>query len=102
MHSEDLAAACLVLMENYSASEHINIGSGYDVTIKELAETVREAVGYQGEIEWDTTQPDGTPRKLMDNARIRALGWEPKVALPDGIRDAYRWFLENNLGAKTA
>ena len=102
LHSEDLAAACLVLLENYSAPEHINIGSGYDVTIKELAETVREAVGYRGEIEWDTTQPDGTPRKLMDNSRMRALGWEPEIALADGIRDAYRWFLENDLGAKAA
>ncbi len=102
LHSEDLAAACLLLLENYSASAHINIGSGKDVTIKELAESVREAVGYRGEIEWDTTQPDGTPRKLMDNSRIRALGWEPKITLPEGIRDAYRWFLENNLGAKAA
>ena len=89
-----------MLLENYSSSEFINIGSGTDVTIKELAELVREAVGYEGEIVWDTSQPDGTPRKLMDGSRIRALGWEPKISLPDGIRDAYRWFLENNLGAK--
>ena len=102
LHSEDLAAACLMLLENYSSPEIINIGSGTDVTIKELAELVREAVGYGGEIVWDTTQPDGTPRKLMDNSRIHALGWEPKISLPDGVRDAYRWFLENNLGAKAA
>ncbi len=102
LHSEDLAAACMMLLENYSAAEFINIGSGTDVTIKELAELVREAVGYEGEIVWDTSQPDGTPRKLMDNSRIRALGWEPKISLPDGIRDAYKWFLENNHGAKAS
>ena len=100
LHAEDLADACLLLLENYSSAEFINIGSGTDVTIKELAETVREVVGFDGEIEWDTTQPDGTPRKLMDNSRIRALGWEPKIALPEGIRSAYQWFLENNFGAK--
>ena len=102
LHSEDLASACLLLLESYSAAEFINIGSGTDVTIKELAETVRDVVGFKGEIEWDTTQPDGTPRKLMDNSRIRALGWEPKIALPEGIRSAYQWFLKNNLGAKAA
>ena len=95
LHADDLAAACLMLMENYSSPEIINVGSGTDVTIKELAETVRGAVNYEGEIVWDTTQPDGTPRKLMDGARIRALGWEPKISLPDGIADAYRWFLAN-------
>ena len=102
LHSEDLASACLLLLENYSAADHINIGSGTDVTIKELAETVRDVVGFRGEIEWDTTQPDGTPRKLMDNSRIRALGWEPKIGLTEGIRSAYQWFLDNHLGAKAA
>ena len=95
LHADDLASACLMLMENYSSPEIINIGSGTDVTIKELAETVKSAVGYEGEIEWDTTQPDGTPRKLMDGTRIRALGWQPKISLPEGIADAYRWFLAN-------
>ncbi len=95
LHSDDLAEACLMLLETYSDAEHINVGSGTDVTIKELAGLVREAVGYEGEIEWDTTQPDGTPRKLMDGSRIRALGWEPKIGLPEGIAGAYRWFLEN-------
>ena len=95
LHSADLADACLMLLEQYSSSEIINVGSGTDVTIKELAETVKGVVGYGGEIEWDTTQPDGTPRKLMDGTRIRALGWEPKISLPDGIADAYRWFLAN-------
>ena len=95
LHSDDLAAACLMLLENYSSPEIINVGSGTDVTIRELAETVQQAVGYEGEIVWDTTQPDGTPRKLMDGTRIRALGWQPKISLPDGIADAYRWFLAN-------
>ncbi len=95
LHADDLADACLLLLENYSSGEIINVGSGEDVTIKELAEMVREAVGYQGEIAWDTTQPDGTPRKLMDGSRIRALGWKPRIDLPEGIADAYRWFLEN-------
>lgn len=95
LHSADLAEACLMLLETYSSGEFINVGSGTDVTIKELAGLVREAVGYQGEIEWDATQPDGTPRKLMDGARIRALGWAPKISLPEGIASAYAWFLEN-------
>ena len=97
LHSDDLAEACLLLLETYSDAEHINVGSGTDVTIKELAHLVREAVGYEGEIEWDTAQPDGTPRKLMDGARIRALGWQPRIPLPEGIADAYRWFLENRV-----
>lgn len=95
LHSADLAEACLMLLETYSSGEFINVGSGTDVTIKELAGLVREAVGYGGEIEWDATQPDGTPRKLMDGARIRALGWAPKISLPEGIASAYAWFLEN-------
>ena len=95
LHSADLADACLMLLEQYSSPEIINVGSGTDVTIKELAETVRGVVGYEGGIEWDATQPDGTPRKLMDGARVRALGWQPKISLSDGIADAYRWFLAN-------
>ena len=95
LHADDLADACLLLLETYSSGEIINVGSGEDVTIKELADLVRAAVGYRGEIVWDSTQPDGTPRKLMDGARIRALGWEPRIPLPEGIADAYRWFLQN-------
>ena len=97
LHSSDLADACLMLLDNYSESEHINVGSGEDLTIKELAGIVQEVVGYQGEIVWDTTQPDGTPRKLMDGSRIRALGWQPKISLSEGIADAYRWFLDNRV-----
>lgn len=95
LHSEDLADACLMLLETYSSDQFINVGSGTDVTIKELAGLVQEAVGYEGDIEWDATQPDGTPRKLMDGSRLRALGWAPKISLPEGIASAYAWFLEN-------
>ncbi len=95
LHADDLADACVMLLETYSSGEIINVGSGEDVTIKELAELVRAAVGYEGEITWDTTQPDGTPRKLMDGSRIRALGWKPRIGLPEGIADAYQWFLQN-------
>ena len=95
LHADDLAEACLMLLDTYRSGEIINVGSGEDVTIKELAGLVREAVGYRGEIVWDATQPDGTPRKLMDGSRIRALGWKPRIALPEGIAGAYQWFLEN-------
>ena len=101
LHSDDLAEACLLLLERYSSAGFINVGSGTDVTIKELAELVREAVGYEGEIQWDTSQPDGTPRKLMDGTRIRELGWQPHISLPEGIADAYRWFLENVAAQKS-
>ena len=95
LHSDDLAEACLMLLERYSSAEHINVGSGTDVTIKELAGMVCHAVGYEGEIQWDATQPDGTPRKLMDGTRIREFGWQPRIGLAEGIADAYRWFQAN-------
>lgn len=71
------------------------MGSGKEVTIKELAELVKEVVGYEGEIKWDTTKPDGTPRKLMDNSKLAALGWEAKISLKDGLVGTYKWYLEN-------
>ena len=95
LHADDLAAACLLLLDTYDSDQLINVGSGTDVTIRELAELVQAAVGYQGQIEWDATQPDGTPRKLMDGARMLALGWKPMVSLPTGIASAYQWFLRN-------
>ena len=76
-----------------TVQSHINVGSSQEVTIKELAETVREVVGFAGEIEWDTEKPDGTPRKLMDSSRINALGWTPKVSLREGIGMAHKDFL---------
>lgn len=92
LHADDLAAACVFLMEHYSEEQFINVGYGSDVSIRELTEIVKQTVGYAGHIEWDTSKPDGTPRKLMDSSRIFALGWRPKIALPEGIRLAYADF----------
>jgi GDP-L-fucose synthase len=95
LHVDDAAEACLLLLEKFSDSAPINIGVGEDLTIKELAEMVREAVGFEGEIVWDTKQPDGTPRKLLDVTRIKSLGWQPQIDLREGIRVVYEWFIEN-------
>ena len=92
LHSDDLAKACVFLMEHYSADGHINVGSGSEVTIKQLAELVKKITGFQGEIVWDTTKPDGTPRKLMDSSKLFALGWKPQMDLENGIRSAYADF----------
>jgi len=96
LHADDLARACVFLMEHYSEEQFINVGCGSDVTIKELAELVRETVGFKGEITWDTAKPDGTPRKLMDSSRLFALGWKPQVELKTGIRLAYEDFLKRH------
>ena len=95
LYADDLAEACLFLMENYSDPELVNIGTGVDVTIKELAETVKEIVGFDGEIRWDVSKPDGTPRKLMDVSKLHQLGWKHSIELADGIRLAYQDFLAN-------
>lgn len=89
LHVDDLANACLFLMQEYSGSEIINIGTGEDLPIKELAELVRTVVGYEGAIEWDNTKPDGTPRKLLDVSKLHGLGWKHRIKLTDGIRDTY-------------
>jgi GDP-L-fucose synthase len=94
LHSDDLARGCIFLMQNYSDEQFINIGVGTDITIHELAELIKRIVGFPGEIIWDTSKPDGTPRKLMDSSRIFALGWRPQVDLETGIRLAYQDFLE--------
>jgi GDP-L-fucose synthase len=94
LHSDDLGDALVFLMEHYSAEEFINVGSGQELTIRELAETVARLLSYSGTIHWDTTQPDGTPRKLMDSARLNSLGWSPKIPLEEGIRGAYQDFLK--------
>jgi len=93
LHADDLAAACVFLMRHYSDEQIINVGSGSDLAIKALAEQVRRIVGFAGEIVWDTSKPDGTPRKLMDSTRIFALGWKPGIDLETGIRRAYDDFL---------
>ena len=95
LHADDLAEACVYLMETYSDAELVNIGTGIDVTIKELAETVKEIVGFTGTIQWDSTRPDGTPRKLMDVSKLHSLGWKHKIDLKEGIFLAYQDFLSN-------
>lgn len=99
LHADDLAEACVLLLERYDEEMIINVGSGFDLTIRELAEAIRAVVGYAGGVVWDRSKPDGTPQKLLDSSRIRQLGWKPKIALEEGIRDAYRWFLENHPAA---
>ena len=95
LHVDDLADACLFLMQTYDSPEIINVGSGEEVSIKALAEMVATTVGFTGDIQWDTTKPDGTPRKLLDIGKIKSLGWEPKISLPDGLKQTYEWFLTN-------
>jgi GDP-L-fucose synthase len=92
LHVDDLASACLFLMNSYSDSEIINIGTGKDLSISELADMVKECVGYEGEIIWDTDKPDGTLRKLLDISKIESLGWSAKIDLSDGIKQTHEWF----------
>lgn len=104
LHVDDMAVACLHVIglskECYQSStepmlSHLNVGTGEDVTIRELAEIIQQVVGYQGEIIWDTSKPDGTPRKLMDVNKLKSLGWQPQIALADGLVSTYRWFIEH-------
>ncbi len=95
LHTTDLAEACLFLLGNYDEPDLVNIGCGEDVTIRELAETVCDVLGFDGTLEFDASKPDGTPRKLLDISKIKALGWSPRISLREGIADAYRWFREN-------
>lgn len=95
LHVDDLADACFFLLENYDSPEIVNIGCGDDVTIRELAETVCDVVGFKGALEFDTTKPDGTPRKLLEMSKLFGMGWRPRIPLRDGIAGAYQWFLEN-------
>ncbi len=95
LHVDDAADACIFLMEHYESEEPINVGCGEDVSIRELAELVSRTVDFGGSLIFDTGKPDGTPRKLLDVTRLRALGWSPRVSLAEGIVGTYRWFLEN-------
>jgi GDP-L-fucose synthase len=97
LHSDDLGRACLFLLENYNDEVAINIGVGEDVSIRDLAELIKGIIGFEGEIKWDASKPDGTPRKLLDVSRIRKLGWEPELSLEVGIRSTYAWYLENRV-----
>ncbi len=94
LHSDDLAEACYFLMQEYDGEEFVNVGTGEDLSIKDLAELVKETVGYEGELVWNTAKPDGTPRKLMDVSKLHGLGWKHKIDLPDGIRQVYEKFKE--------
>lgn len=96
MHADDLAEAVLFLMEHYEKKEFLNIGTGTDISIKELAFLIKETVGYAGSIVFDTSKPDGMPRKLLDAGKIHALGWTPTIALPDGLRQVYEWYAGEN------
>jgi len=94
LHVDDLAAACLYLMEHYSEDSHINVGTGVDLSIKELAETIGTVVNPDAHVVWDSSKPDGTPRKLLDVTRLRSLGWSPSIELPDGLATTYQWYLD--------
>ncbi len=96
LHVDDFAEASLFLMQNYNDSSIVNVGTGEDVTIKELAEKIKNVVGYEGNIVWDTTKPDGTPRKLLDVGKINTLGWKYSIHLDKGVNSTYSWFKDNN------
>lgn len=100
LYVDDMADACVFLLENYSGLQHVNIGTGKEVTIKELAETVKATVGYEGEIIWNSEMPDGTPRKLTDVTKLHEMGWTHKVDLEEGVKLAYDWFKENIASAR--
>ena len=95
LYSDDMADACVFLLENYSGERHVNIGTGKEVTIKQLAELVKKTVGFNGDIVWNSDMPDGTPRKLADVSKLHSLGWTHKVELEEGVQLAYDWFKEN-------
>lgn len=95
LHVDDCASACLFLLEKYDSPEIINVGCGEDISILELAELICDVVGFDGELSWDKTQPDGTPRKLLDLSKLQGFGWTPTIPLRDGIAQTYEWFLKN-------
>jgi GDP-L-fucose synthase len=99
LHVDDLARACVHLLERYDDDAPVNVGTGEDITIRDLAVTVAAVVGYEGNLAWDTTKPDGTPRKLLDISRVAALGWRPRLSLQEGLEATYRWYVENAASA---
>ncbi|QSE95401.1 GDP-L-fucose synthase [Rhodococcus pseudokoreensis] len=101
LHVDDMASACLHLLENYDGPDQVNVGTGEDSTIREIAEIVADEVGYDGRIEWDTTKPDGTPRKLLDVTKLRQSGWEPTIGLRDGIASTVQWYREHVNSVRT-
>jgi GDP-L-fucose synthase len=97
LHVDDLADAVVFLMKNYSDEEHVNVGAGYDVTIREVAELIARAVGVEASLRFDATKPDGMPRKLLDSSKLLAMGWKPSIALDAGLRHAYEWFMRHKI-----
>ena len=95
LYAEDLADACIYFMENYSDYGHVNTGTNEDITIRHLAESIAKVIGYEGEIVWDTTKPNGNPRKLLDSTKANALGWSPKTSFETGLQKTYEWYLKN-------
>ncbi len=95
MYANDLADACVYVMQCYSDAEHINVGHGEEITIRGLAETIARIIGYTGKFEFDTSKPDGMPRKVMDSAKLASLGWRPRISLERGLTEVYRWYQEN-------
>lgn len=98
LHVEDLADACVFLMETYDGSDIVNIGVGEDLSIRELAELISDVVGYRGELAFDSSKPDGTPRKLLDVGRLQSLGWRAKISLREGVEQTYQWYLQHEAG----
>ena len=101
LHVDDLARAAAFCLDHYDGYEHINCGAGSDVSIADLAALIGRIVGYRGKIVFDTTRPDGTPRKLMDSSRLAALGWKPEISLEDGIASTYQWYLKHKTAGAT-
>jgi GDP-L-fucose synthase len=99
LHVDDCADACVHLMKCYSADQHVNVGFGEDITILELTRLIAEIVGFEGDVVHDLTKPDGTPRKLMDIAKLKALGWAPRISLREGLKQSYAWYVANQAGA---
>lgn len=97
LHADDMGRACIFLLENYDDDIAINVGVGQDISIRELAELIQEIVGFQGNILWDTSKPDGTPRRLLDISRIQELGWRPTISLEEGVRSTYEWYLSQEI-----
>ena len=100
LYVDDMADACVYLLEHYSGEQHVNIGTGKELTIAQLAQIVKKTVGYQGEIVWNSEMPDGTPRKLTDVSKLHSLGWHHKVELEEGVALAYEWFVQNEQNAR--
>jgi GDP-L-fucose synthase len=95
LHVDDMAEACLHLLEHYDGPEQVNVGTGADVSIREIAETIAQVVGYEGRTEWDTSKPDGTPQKLLDVSKLAAAGWRARIGLEEGLRDTVAWYRAN-------